>query len=92
MKSLAILLEDFEDGQKVKVRLVNGDEFILYDFEMVDETIYDRNDLVVATIGDVISSNFRYRRGTKLEFSLEQIACLSNPTTGSDYYEMEKAK
>jgi hypothetical protein len=86
MKALTVLLEGFEDGQRVLVRLNNGDEFVLYDFEMVDESIYDRDDLVVATISNVISSRFRYRNGTKLEFALGDITSLSDPNTGAYYF------
>jgi hypothetical protein len=88
MMALSELLEGFDDGQKVLVSLKNGDEFVLYDFEMVDESIYDRNDLVVASISDVTSSKCRYRNGTKLEFALGDIATLKDPITGNCYFKV----
>lgn len=86
--ALSDLLEGFQDGQDILVRLKNGDEFRLYDFEMVDESIYDRNDLVIATIRDVLASKFRYRNGTKLEFSLGDVLSLTDPVTGCRYFEI----
>lgn len=88
MMTISDLLEGFEDGQKVLVSLKNGDKLMLYDFEMVDESIYNRSDLVVATISDVISSKFRYRNGTKLEFAVGDIEELSDPVTGDCYFKV----
>lgn len=86
MMALSDVLEGFKDGQNVLVRLKNGDEFILYDFEMVDESIYGRTDLVVANIREVLNSRFRYRKGTLLELAIGDIASLKDPTTGFSYF------
>ncbi|HYQ70565.1 MAG TPA: hypothetical protein VET88_01410 [Gammaproteobacteria bacterium] len=86
MTDLPSLLEDFEDGQDILVNLKNGDEFLLYDFEMVDESIYGRKDLVMATIRRVIESKFRYRHGTKIELSIHDIVSLKDPVSEISYY------
>jgi hypothetical protein len=88
MMALLDLLEGFKDGQEIIVRLKNGDEFRLYDFEMVDESIYNRKDLVVATIREVVTSRFSYRNGTKLEFALGDVLALTDPVTGYRYFEV----
>jgi len=90
MMTLLNLLEGFKDGQDILVRLKNGDEFNLYDFEIVDESIYDRNDLVMATIRHVVFSKFHYRNGTKLEFVLSDVLALTDPVTGVNYFETKK--
>lgn len=85
--ALSDLLEGFKDGQDVLVRLKSGDEFRLYDFEMVDESIYGRNDLAIATIREVVASGFRYRNGTKLEFALGDVLTLTDPATGFCHFQ-----
>ncbi len=86
MITLANILENFEDGQDVRVHLSNGDEFILYDFEMVDESIYDREGIALANIRSVLKSKFKYRCETKIELSLKDIVNLSDPDTGYSFY------
>ena len=86
MIALSALLESFQDGQDVLVQLKNGNVYLLHDFEMVDESIYDRNDVVMATIGEVISSSFPYRKGTLLELELDDIANVLDPITGTSHF------
>ena len=86
MIDLTKLLENFEDGRDVLVCLSFGDEFILYDFEMVDESIYDRNDIVLATIRKVLMSKFKYRCETMIELDLTDIVSLSDPNTKHVFY------
>ncbi len=85
MMKLSNLLENFKDGKDVLVRLESGDVFVLYDFEIVDESIYDRDDYVLSTMREVIRSEFNYRDGTKLEFTLGDIADLIDPITRVSY-------
>jgi len=84
--TLSDLLEKFEDGQNVLVSFENGDEFVLFDFEIVDESIYDRSDLALATISDVNCSKSRYTKGTKLEFALGDICELNDPVKRTCYF------
>jgi len=86
MIDLPFVLESFKDGQGVLVSLIDGEEFTLYDFEMVDESIYDRTDLVMATIRRVVKSKFRYRNETKIELSIHDIKSLKDPDSGFFYY------
>ncbi|WP_221897512.1 hypothetical protein [Bathymodiolus japonicus methanotrophic gill symbiont] len=80
------MLEDFEDGQDVLVKLRNNDEYLLYDFEMVDESIYDCDDVVMATISSVIKSDFCYKNGTKIELSINDIVELKDPCNEFQYF------
>jgi len=73
MIGLGDLLESLDSGQKVELELTNGSKFVLYDFEMVDESIYDRADLVVATIDEVLISEFQYRVGAYIELAIGDI-------------------
>jgi hypothetical protein len=88
MTMLIDLLEGFEDGQKVLISLKDNEKFVLYDFEMVDETIYNRSDLVIATISEVINSRFRYRNETILEFEIGDITELKDPISGDCYFKV----
>jgi len=86
MNKLSTILEDFKDGQEVLVSLKNNDEFILYDFEMIDESIYDRSDLVMASVKNVVKSKFIYREETKIEISIDDIVKLRDPDSGLSFY------
>ena len=68
------ILEDLSVDQKIQVMLDSGDHFILSGFEPVDETIYNRGDLVVAGIDEVVVSEFQYRVGTLIELAIGDIA------------------
>lgn len=87
MMNLSAVLEGFNDGRDVLVGLKNGDSYILYDFEMVDESIYSRNDLVMASIRAVLHSDFRYRKETKIELLITDIVSLRHPVTGFSYFQ-----
>ena len=54
MKSLSGILEGIEDDLEVHVDFSNGDIFGLTNFEMVDESIYQRQDLCLADIGSKV--------------------------------------
>ena len=86
MNKLSTILEDFKDGQEVLVSLKNNDEFILYDFEMIDESIYDRSDLVMASVKNVVKSKFIYREETKIEISIDDIVKLRDQDSGLSFY------
>jgi len=76
------VLEELSIDQKVRVALDSGDEFILSGFERVDESIYDRGDLIVAGIDEVLVSKFRYKVGTLIELSLVDIAEVQDVQSG----------
>jgi hypothetical protein len=86
MNELIEMLEGFADGQKVLVRLKGNEEFILYDFELVDESIYERSDLVMASISDVLNSQFKYKVGTKIEISVLDVISLNDPVTEDCFF------
>lgn len=68
------MLENIDDGREVIVKFINGDCFGLCDFEMVDESIYQRTDLCVADIVRKVNvSHDVYKVGNKLEFSVNDI-------------------
>ncbi len=67
MKSLPEILENIEDGLESLVELSNGDSFGLVDFELADESIYERQVLCVADIVSKIKvKNDVYKIGNKL--------------------------
>ena len=87
MKTLAEILEGIEDHRQTLVRLSNGDCFGLVDFEMVDESIYQRSDLCV---GDIVSKvevqRDVYEIGNKLEFSVEDVLEIEDVESGDVLY------
>lgn len=87
MKPLAEILEGIEDGREVLVRFSNGNCFGLSDFEMVDESIYQRSDLCV---GDIVSKvkvdRDVYKIGNKLEFSVDEVLEVEDVANGSILY------
>lgn len=82
MTRVNALLESIADGKNIRVQLSDGDVFILYDFEMVDESIYHRTDVVIATIRNVLASKYRFQEGTKLEIFINDIIRLDDPLSG----------
>ncbi len=86
MNELIEMLEGYALGRKILVRLKGNEEFILYDFEWVDESIYDRSDLVTASISEVLKSKFKYKIDTMIEISVLDILSLSDPLTESFFY------
>ena len=88
MKSLPEILEGIEDGLETFVRLSNGSCFGLVDFEMIDESIYQRSDLCVADIVSKIEVDHDvYRIGNKLEFSVDDVVELKDVASGNVLYQ-----
>ena len=86
MNVLMDVFKGFSDGERVLVKLESGDSFLLYDFEEVDGSVYDRDDVLIATIDSIVSSDFSYRVGTTLEFGLGSVEVLSDPAGMNIYY------
>jgi|GEM_PF-3907100 len=86
MKELISMLENLPLGERVLVRLKGNEEFILYDFEWVDESIYGRSDLVTASISKVLNSKHAYKIDTMIEISMSDVISLGDPVTGSLFY------
>jgi hypothetical protein len=92
MKFLPEILESIGDGLEMLVELSNGNVFGLADFEMVDESIYQRQDLCVADIVSIIHvKNDVYKIGNKLEFSVNDVVEVRNPTNGDIVFHRESA-
>lgn len=90
MKSLPEILESIEDGSETLVKLANGNSFGLVDFEMVDECIYQRQDLCIADIVSKIRVvNDVYKIGSKLEFSVDDVVEVKNAVSGEVLYQRE---
>lgn len=87
MNQLAEMLESLDFAQRVEVVLCSGDQFVLSDFETVDESIYNRDDLIVAGIVEVRKSAFRYEVGTLIELALGDITWVKDCETGHMIFE-----
>ena len=86
MIDLAELLENFADGKDVIVSMKSGEKYILCDFEMVDESMYDRADVCLAKISEVVNSKAIFTVGTKIEISILTICSLEDPKDGTCYF------
>lgn len=87
MNELADLLEGIPDNIEAIVRLEGGSYFGLSNFEMVDETIYDRDDLCVADIVSIIEAKPDvYKVGNKIEFSVDDVLEVKIVETGKVLY------
>ncbi len=90
MMQLSKTLEDISDDYEVYISLAYGDCFGLANFEMVDESIYERSDLCLSDIISKIKvSNDVYRVGNKLEFSINDIIKITDPASGGIIYTRE---
>jgi hypothetical protein len=88
MKLLPEILQDVDDGLEVLVKFSNGNVFGLVNCEMVDECIYQRNDVCIADIRSKIKvSNDVYRIGSKLEFSVDDIIGVKSALSGECLYQ-----
>lgn len=82
MKNLERLLEETLDGKELVICFHNGDVLGLADFEMVDQSIYDRSDLCVANIVSPIRCKEHiFKAGGKIEFSLDEIVQIYDAAT-----------
>ena len=89
MKSLPEIFEGIEDGLEMLVKFSNGNSFGLTDFEMVDESIYQRQDLCLADIvSKVRIKHDVYKIGNKLEFSVDDVVEVKNAVNGDILYKM----
>ena len=77
MNQLMALLEAIPDGEALHVGL-GKQEFILSDFEAVDESIYGRGDVVLANVVRVVSGSQAITQKNKIEFDLAQVTFVRN--------------
>ena len=83
MKELSKILEDIEEEREVIVTFKDGECFGLNNFEMVDESIYNRSDLCDANIISIRSyEKGTLRVGNKMEFSIEEVVKVEDTTNG----------
>lgn len=67
-------LESLDRDNAHTVLFNNGDELELIGFDRVDESIYDRDDLVVATVVTQLKCDPKFfKPGTMIEFSLADV-------------------
>ena len=87
------ILEDIEEDREHIVVLSWGDVFGLTNFEMVDESIYERSDLCV---GDVVSIKKSKSKaisiGNGLQFSIKDVIKVTDAITGDILYELSANK
>ncbi len=83
MKLLEEILENSDDGEEYIISFYCGDQLGLMDFEMVDESIYERTDMCIAdVVSQKICDKKYYTVGTKIEFSLKDIVSVVSPKNG----------
>lgn len=91
MKPLFEILEGIEDNREALVRFSNGNCFGLADFEMVDESIYQRSDLCLCNIVSKIKVDRDvYKIGNKLEFSVDEVLEVEDAANGNILYRKDK--
>lgn len=87
MKKLPDILESMPDGRVALLTFKDGDCFGLSDFEMVDESIYERSDICLSNINSKIKVlNDVYSVGTKFEFSLNDVLKVEDAVSGDIMY------
>ena len=72
MDALIALLEEIPDDSDWHVRLGECD-FILRNFEIVDPSIYNRGDLILADVVKNISGPSAITSRNKIEFEVQQV-------------------
>ncbi len=91
MMLLSEILEGIEGGREVLVKLSDGNCFGLADFEMVDESIYERSDLCLCNIVSKIKvKRDVYKVGSKLEFSVDDVIEIQYVENGRVLYKKYK--
>ncbi len=82
------VLENTEDDREFIVVFSYGDIFGLTNFEMVDESIYERSDLCVGDVVSIIKCPKKvYRVGNGLQFSIKNVIKVTDATTGDILYQ-----
>jgi hypothetical protein len=90
MNILEQILIGVEDGKEYLITFSWGDCLGLLDFEMVDKSIYDREDLCVADVSRQIKCDKRfYTVGTAIEFSLYDVTNVLDPENKEELYRRE---
>ena len=91
MNKLAELLEEIEDNQEVLIKFFDGECFGLSNFEMVDESIYQKSDICLADMESIISVNKDvYKVGNKYEFSINEIIEVVDNVSGDVLFRKPK--
>ena len=74
MKNIEEILKNIPDGKEVFTKFFDGNCFGLADFEMVDESIYQRTDVCMCDIITIICDDRNVlRAGNKIEFYINDI-------------------
>ena len=74
MIGLVKALENIRLGQETVIKFGNNNVLGLKDFERVDESIYQRSDLITADVVSQIRCNRNFSKpGTSLQFSVNDI-------------------
>ena len=87
-RNLISILENIPDNECVYVVFFSGMEIVLKNCENVDETIYDRTDLVIADVEKKVVGDKRFHTpGTKIEFSVNDIKLVKTGDMKTVLYE-----
>ena len=93
MNNLGNLLESTKKNHNYKVTFLDGEIYILTNFEMVDESIYNSLDVCVADVISVIKSESKViTNRVALEFSVNDIARVEDVESNKVLYEVKKKK
>lgn len=93
MNNLGNLLESTKKNHNYKVTFLDGEIYILTNFEMVDESIYNSLDVCVADVISVIKSESKVINNKEaLEFSVNDIARVEDVESNEVLYEVKKKK
>ena len=91
--NLIYILENIPDDECVYVIFSDGMEIVLKNFESVDETIYNRDDLIVADVEKKIVGDKRFHTpGTIIEFSINDVKCVKNKSKVTVLYKSNDNK
>lgn len=88
MKDIISILEAIPNGEIVHLIFNDGTEIEVSDCEKVDESIYDKSDLVLADVIRKITGDKRFHtQGTKIEFQAQDIKRAISAKNGEILYE-----
>ena len=87
------VLENAEDDREFIVVFPDGEVFGLTNFEMVDESIYERSDLCVGDVVSIKKCNSKALSvGNGLQFSIKDVIKVTDAITGDILYELSANK
>lgn len=83
LKAKEILLR-LPEEKEVTLSFFDGEELVLKNFDMVDESIYDRSDLVCAVLVKInISDKINHNISSMIDFSISDVNRIFDPEKNS---------